>query len=347
LNYDIADAWLESLINWRPETGICDEAHTCRNSRTARFQATQQIIWACNRRYLLTGTPVVNKPLDLVALIIFLGKLKSVFGGYWAFVHRYCDAHHNGYGWDMSGAANLNELHEKLYAEKIMLRRMKHEVLTLPQKTRSIARIDIDATDLTEYAKCERELAAEIAANPNLLRDTSFQCLSEVRHAVGLCKVRAAITRIEDILANDQKLVVFAHHRAVREEIAKNFPDAVVLNTETKDRDAQVELFQTSPEHRLFVTSPRIGGLGITLTAASAVLIVEFDFTSAVMLQSEDRVHRLGQSHHVSVEYLYANKTVDGFMLSLINRKQKIFDQACDGLADPDYLLRLSKKGTK
>jgi hypothetical protein len=90
--------------------------------------------------------------------------------------------------------------------------------------------------------------------------------------------------------------------------------------------------------------SPRIGGLGITLTAASFVLIVEFDFTSAIMLQCEDRVHRFGQTRHVSVEYLYANKTVDGFMLALINRKQRIFDQACDGLADPEFLLRLSKK---
>jgi len=94
----------------------------------------------------------------------------------------------------------------------------------------------------------------------------------------------------------------------------------------------------------LFVTSPRIGGIGITLTAASAVLIAEFDFTSAIMLQSEDRVHRLGQTRHVTVKYLYANKTVDGFMLALINRKQQIFDAACDGLADPQRRGRKLKK---
>jgi SNF2 family DNA or RNA helicase len=63
LNYDVADAWQDYLIAWRPDTGIADEAHTCRNRRTARCRATLQIIWACNRRYLLTGTPIVNKPL--------------------------------------------------------------------------------------------------------------------------------------------------------------------------------------------------------------------------------------------------------------------------------------------
>lgn len=121
----------------------------------------------------------------------------------------------------------------------------------------------------------------------------------------------------------------------IAQSVKTAFPNAIVLNAETKDRAAQVALFQTSPEHRLFITSPRIGGLGITLTAAS------------VMLQGEDRVHRLGQTRHVTVEYLYANKTVDNFILALINRKQQIFDQACDDLADADYLLRLSKKGTR
>jgi SWI/SNF-related matrix-associated actin-dependent regulator of chromatin subfamily A-like protein 1 len=145
------------------------------------------------------------------------------------------------------------------------------------------------------------------------------------------------------MVADGYKAVVFAHHRSVREAIAMTFPNAIVMNAETTDRDARVELFQTSSEHRVFVTSPRIGGLGITLTAASHVLIVEFDFTAAVMLQAEDRVHRLGQEQPVKVEYLYADKTVDGFMLSIINRKQQIFDAACDGPANPENLLRLSK----
>jgi SWI/SNF-related matrix-associated actin-dependent regulator 1 of chromatin subfamily A len=345
LNYEIADAWQDSLIAWRPDTVIADEAHICRNRRTTRFQATLKIIWAADRRYLLTGTPIVNKPLDMVALVNFLGKLNNTFGGWQAFVERYCDGHHNAYGWVLDGASNLNELHEKLYAGKIMLRRMKHEVLTLPQKTRSVRRLTIDPADLTEYVKCEAELAADIMKHPLLLKDTSFQCLSKIRQAVGLCKIKPAIARIEENLNSwpDEKLLVFAHHKAVREAIAKAFPYAVVLNVETKDRDAQVNLFQASPKHRLFITSPRIGGLGITLTAASRVLFVEFDFSSPVMLQAEDRAHRLGQTRHVSIEYLYANATVDGFMLTLINRKQKIFDQACDGLADPDYLLRLSR----
>jgi SWI/SNF-related matrix-associated actin-dependent regulator of chromatin subfamily A-like protein 1 len=345
LNYDIADAWREYLIAWRPDTCIADEAHVCRNRQTARFQATLQIVWACNRRYLLTGTPIVNRPLDLVALINMLGKLKSVFGGWKSFVDRYCDPQKTQWCYDASGASNLDELHEILYREKIMLRRTKHEVLSLPQKTRTIVRVTVDPANLHKYVKAEQALAEEIKANPSLLRETSFEALAGVRHATGQCKIKPAIARIREILTTDQKLVVFAHQRSVREAIAAIFPAiAIILNAETNARDAQVALFQTSPAHRLFITSPHIGGLGITLTAASAVLIVEFDFTSAIMLQAEDRAHRLGQLHPVAVEYLYANATVDGFMLAMINRKQQIFDQTCDGLADPGYLLRLSKE---
>jgi SWI/SNF-related matrix-associated actin-dependent regulator of chromatin subfamily A-like protein 1 len=131
LNYDIADAWREYLVAWRPNTCIADEAHVCRNRRTTRFQATLQIIWACYWRRLLTGTPIVNQPLDLVALINMLGKLNSVFGGWKAFVDRYCGAQQTQWCYDTSGASNLNELHEILYREKNMLRRMKREVLTL------------------------------------------------------------------------------------------------------------------------------------------------------------------------------------------------------------------------
>jgi SWI/SNF-related matrix-associated actin-dependent regulator 1 of chromatin subfamily A len=347
LNYDIAAVWSETLISWEPDTCIADEAHVCRNRRTARFHATREIVWACERRYLLTGTPIVNRPLDILALINLLGKLNSVFGGWKAFVDRYCDAFQSEWCYDTSGASNLDELHEKLYAEKIMLRRMKHQVLQLPQKTRTITRITVDAADLEIYAKAEQALAEDIKANPDLLRETSFECLAGVRQAVGQCKIKPAIARIKEVLAADpnQKLVVFAHHRSVREAIASAFPKiAIVLDTETRDRDAAVNLFQSSSEYRLFITSPRIGGLGITLIAASKVLIVEFDFTSAIMLQAEDRTHRIGQKRDVAVDYLYANKTVDGFMLEIINRKQRIFDQACDGLADPDYLLKLSKK---
>jgi SWI/SNF-related matrix-associated actin-dependent regulator 1 of chromatin subfamily A len=324
VNYDIVEAWCQKLIDWRPETCIADEAHTCRNRKTARFQAALQIVWACDRRYLLTGTPIVNKPLDLVALINMLGKLKNVFGGWWNFVNRYCAACEGEYGLDVSGSSNLVELHEILQRENIMMRRMKAEVLTLPHKTRSISRVTINPADLEEYVRAEQSLIEEIKQNPKLLGDTSFQCLAGVRHAVGQCKIKSAIKRATEILETGQKLVIFAHHRSVRSEIAKAFPDAIMMNAETTDRDACVELFQTSVEHRMFITSPRIGGLGITLTAANIVLIVEFDFTAAVMLQAEDRVHRLGQTRSVIVEYLYADKTVDGFMLALINHKQRI-----------------------
>jgi SWI/SNF-related matrix-associated actin-dependent regulator 1 of chromatin subfamily A len=228
----VAEAWAPSIAwpgpgrfgepdrhDWRPETSIVDEAHVCRNRRTARFQAVLQIVWVCNGRYLLTGTPIFNKPLDLVALINMLGKLKSVFGGWRSFVDRYCDGHETEWCYDTSGSSNLDELHKILQRENIMLRRMKHEVLKLPQKTRSISRITIDPADIAEYEVAEQALANEIKQNPKLLRDT-FQCLAGIRHAVGQCKVKAAIARASEILRDGQKLVVFGHHRSVRQAIA-------------------------------------------------------------------------------------------------------------------------------
>jgi SWI/SNF-related matrix-associated actin-dependent regulator of chromatin subfamily A-like protein 1 len=291
----------------------------------------------------LTGTPIVNRPADLLGLLISLGKLKAIFGSWHHFVTRYCNGYRDAFGWNIDGAAHLDELHEILFRHNIMRRCRKDDVLDLPEKTREIRRVTLNPAELDNYSIIEARLRDVIRHKPAVLRDTTFEFLSHIRQAVGLCKVRPAIERLRELLTQtNDKVLVFAHHRAVREALAEAFPDALVLNTEAKDRIALVKEFQTG-NARVFITSPRIGGVGITLTAATRVLFAEFDFTAAVHLQAEDRVHRIGQTRPVHVEYLYANATIDGFLLALINRKISIFGQIADGLDDPDYLTRIAR----
>ena len=82
----------------------------------------------------------------------------------------------------------------------------------------------------------------------------------------------------------------------------------------------------------------------MTLTAARTVLTVELDFNAARHLQAEDRAYRIGQTGDVDAHYLYANGTVDGFLAAHINRKDRIFGEAFDGLTEPDYLLNIGRK---
>lgn len=348
VNFEIAGAHAAKLIAAKPCTAIIDEAHELRNRKSKRFEAAGEIIYSCARRYLLTGTPVYNRPADILALLQLLGKLNVAFGGFYNFVERYCDAHEGEYGLDYSGASNLDELHAKLSAKNIMMRRKKADVLSLPEKRREVVRVAIDPKHTANYDECEKHLAAAIAKNPKLLKATEFKFLSRVRQATGVCKIEAAAAWIADFLAapDNGKLIVFAHHVVVRRELARRFTsDAINMETATT-RPARAKLvteFQTGPQ-RIFLTSPRIGGTGLTLTSAATVLFVELDLTAAALLQAEDRAHRIGQSHAVRAVYLYADKTVDGFMLALINRKSKIFNEAIEGLDDGAYLLRLAAR---
>lgn len=177
LNYDIAPAWRESLIAWRPDTCICDEAHVCRNTYNT---ISSDIADRLDCRSPLYFDRDANRQLSPRSCRAhnFSRRIEKRFRQLACFRQPLLRRASNTMVFRYAGASNLDELHQKLYAEKIMMRRMKHEVLTLPQKTRSIIRITIDPADLTQYQKWEQALAAEIAANPSLLRDTSFQCLS-------------------------------------------------------------------------------------------------------------------------------------------------------------------------
>ncbi len=351
INFDILTAHANRLIAAKAGTIIVDEAHELRNRNSKRFSSALKIVYSCERRYLLTGTPIYNRPADMLALLQLLGKLNSDFGGFLEFVERYCSARDTPFGLDYSGASNLDELHDLLYKKKIMMRRKKAAVLALTEKHREVIRVTIDPTHLHSYEECEKDLAAAIIKNPELLELKRFDFLSHIRQAVGLCKIEAAAVWLEKFLAssNDGKIIVFAHHAAVRQELTRRFAgDVVALSADisAQERAKRVQEFQSGTK-RIFLTSPRIGGTGLTLTAASTVLFVELDWTAAAMLRAEDRAYRIGQTRDVRVIYLFADDTIDGFILSLINRKTKIFNKTIKGLCDQTYLLRLAVKHKK
>jgi SWI/SNF-related matrix-associated actin-dependent regulator 1 of chromatin subfamily A len=108
---------------------------------------------------------------------------------------------------------------------------------------------------------------------------------------------------------------------------------AVALDGRTQEADRQgaVERFQQDRGVRLFLGSIRAAGMGITLTAASTVVFVELDWTPAMMMQSEDRLHRIGQHSPVLVQHLVIDGSIDSKMAHILIDKQAVMDAALDG----------------
>jgi SWI/SNF-related matrix-associated actin-dependent regulator 1 of chromatin subfamily A len=341
---------------------VVDEAHWIKNQRAARSKTVHAIGAKASRRVLLTGTPISNRPIELFSLLKLADPEHwdaGPKGGFFRFARRYADAHHNGYGWDFSGAANLPELQNKLRAT-CMVRRLKSEVLTeLPAKRRQIVDVDCNGASRAvaaeraawdrqeeemnglraqvELAKAGSEVEYETAVrNLQSAAQAAFTEIARLRHDTAVAKVPKVLEHIQLALEDDDtaKIVVFAHHHDVISALRDGLAEfgAVELTGETKleDRQAAVDRFQTDPTCRVFVGSITAAGVGITLTASSHVVFAELDWVPGNISQAEDRCHRIGQQNSVLVQHLVLDGSLDGRMARILVAKQRIADAGLD-----------------
>ena len=141
INYDIVPSWVNAIKTLIPRIIILDEAHYIKNSKAKRTRAIKQICKGVSHILTLTGTPIVNRPIEMFNAINLVAP--KIFPSLWKYAHRYCNARHNGFGWDFNGASNTQELHEKL-TKTVMIRRLKKDVLKeLPEKQRTVVPIPI------------------------------------------------------------------------------------------------------------------------------------------------------------------------------------------------------------
>lgn len=340
---------------------IVDEAHYAKNPAAKRSKAVYEIAARSKRKLFLTGTPVLNKPIELHPIVAACDKDR--FGNFWHFAHRYCGAHkeprYTPRGvisvWNVDGATNLEELQERLRAS-IMVRRLKKDVYKeLPPKRRSLVHLDVAFTEgerIKEYlyaleaAESEAELAAaegnyeEWSAAVKKLKyeqQVAFTDMSEYRHKMALAKTPAAIEYVKTLLESGvEKIIFFAHHKDVMEAVCKELTASgiqnVAVNGDVKpeERQVAVDRFQNDAVVRVFVGGIMAAGVGLTLTAASHVVFLELDWVPANVTQAEDRAHRIGQTDTVFIHQLIIDNTLDAHMVKKVVAKQEIADKALD-----------------
>ena len=372
INYEQVAKFRAEIDATRWDMLVCDESHYLKNpkaQRTAiilgkwdRDPALKIDPIKARRRIFLTGTPILNRPKELWTLVHALDP--EGLGKNWKGFHtRYCAGHrdHRGY-WDISGASNLDELQGRLRGS-IMVRRLKSEVLTeLPAKRRQIIAFQAESAEAKAAIAAEDKFVRETEASLNKLKaevealsadeaseaykdataklrqaqQTAFTETSRVRHAVALAKVPQVIEHLRDVLEDsDAKLVVFAHHHDVTDQIAYALSqDTTVLKADgrdsIKDRDAAVQLFQNMPDYRVIVCGIMAMGVGHTLTASSHVVFAELDWVPGNLQQAEDRCHRIGQRDSVLVQHLVLDGSMDARMAQMLVEKMGVITQAVD-----------------
>ncbi|HZS43369.1 MAG TPA: DEAD/DEAH box helicase [Candidatus Paceibacterota bacterium] len=338
INYDILRKHEFAIrsINW--DLLICDECHYLKNYKAAR---TRQVLGGgkggdriepipAKRKIFLTGTPIVNRPIELWPLLKSLEP--NGLGRNWKYyVSRYCDAHHNGFALDVSGASNLEELQQKLRSS-IMIRRLKKDVLAdLPPKRRQIIVLASDGLD--EIIEREKKAYEAFEQAELESKTAAFSVLANLRHDTAKAKIPFVLEHIEQTLDETDKLVVMCHHHDVVDAIAQKFSGQCVTvdgRTAAEDRQIAVDKFQNDKSCRLFVGTIKAAGVGLTLTAASTVIFAELDWVPGNVTQAEDRLHRIGQTNPVLVQHLVLDKSLDARMVEIIVEKQANIEQALD-----------------
>jgi SWI/SNF-related matrix-associated actin-dependent regulator of chromatin subfamily A-like protein 1 len=340
INYEIVHAHRVRLALRKPKALVLDESHYVKNPRAKRTQAVRRLAEALPTdalRLALTGTPVMNHPDELIAQLRILGRL-SEFGSGARFSRRF------------QGAGAEERIHWHL-RRTCFVRRLKADVLPqLPAKRQVVLPVALDnereyrlAQDdviawLREQPLDLSEVEAKVAA---ALRAERLAQLNALKRLAAKGKASAALAWIEDFLASDEPLVVFAGNREVQELVLDRFPHALhVLGRDSMlQREHAVSAFQDPAGPQLMVCATRVGGQGITLTRASNVAFLDLEWTPAMHDQAEDRCHRIGQHDAVTAWYLLAAETIDETMIELISRKRGIVGAVTDGRRDESEAL--------
>lgn len=301
---------------------IIDESHRVKDPSAQQTIFAKGITSGKPYIVLLSGTPVVNHPRDLVAQLSIMERLTE-FGGRGKFLADYGEKD-----------SDLSRLSELLY-ERCMIRREKKAVLTdLPDKTRVDLYVDISNRE--EYTVAENDLKKYLeeyteCTDVEIRRKMRMKALVKfmtLRSLSAKGKVRQAVDFISNHLANDRPLVVFCSYHEIVDELKKHFPKAVSITGRESlvEKQAAVDSFQAG-RAKLAICSIKAAGVGLTLTASSSVAFVEFPWTYADCCQCEDRCHRIGQKANVTCYYLLGERTIDHKLYQIIHEKKSIANQ--------------------
>lgn len=374
INYEIMEKFANEIRNTEWDLFVADEVHYCKNYKSKRTvftlggtltlkdqktKKTTEITVPrikATRNILLTGTPILNRPVELWPLVNFLDP--SRFNKFMPFAKRYCNAHSNGFGLDVTGSSNLEELQKELRS-RFMIRRLKKDVMTeLPKKMRQIIEIgeekELVSREMKEAQSRFQEIEAlvvaleiskassnkqDYVAAVEALKDgyaAMFKEIAKIRHEIAERKVKYVVDHLVNIVESGNKVICFTHHIDISdlifEELQKQGINAVVAHSKkTMDqREEAVNKFQTDDKCMVFVGTMRACGVGITLTAASHVVFAEIDWVPAVISQAEDRSHRYGQLNSVLVQHIVFEGSLDAYMVSKVVSKQEVIDAALD-----------------
>ena len=333
INYDIIKNFHDpkkktdsQIINSNFDLVIVDEAHYIKNGSAQRTKLINDIVKKVDRLWLLSGTPMTSRPMDYFNLLSLVDS--PVAKNWMAYAIRYCSGYQFNAGgrkiWNVTGSSNLEELRDR--TSGTILRRLKEDVLDLPDKIITPVYLRLQSKN---YEEVMGEYYDWYDKNPNESKSLTVQFtkLTKVRQIIADEKINQTIELAENIIDQGKKVIIFCNFTDSLNKIADHFGKiSVKLNgsMSNPNRQHSVDEFQNNEKVKVFVSNLKAGGVGITLTAAEAVIFNDISFVPSDMAQGEDRAYRYGQKSNVLVYYPIFENSVEAIIYDIVNAKKQV-----------------------
>lgn len=338
INYEAVAAELASLralLRFKRIALVLDESHRIKTPTARVTLAVHALRTDAAKRFIMTGTPVANKPEDLWAQYFFLDDGASLGGNFEAFQRRFCPPE--------GGYTQVNELRERLGS--LSLRREKEGTIQLPSKTITRVSVHLAGEQLRMYEEMRNSLAlwirdlsgAEILARAdNIL--TRLVRLAQLASNPGLidshysetpAKFEALDRVLPAYLDNfSEKAIIWTSFvpniRTLQERFSQHNPVCLHGEMDGPSRDKAVSSFKHDENARLLIANPAAAREGLTLTQARTAIYIDRTFNLVDFLQSQDRIHRLSQNKPCEIILLTAERTIDEFIDFSISQKHRL-----------------------
>jgi len=333
------------IVEFNPDLIILDEAHYVKNHKSIRGKILKDISkrFKTERVWLLTGTPIANRPMDYFNLLSIIDS--PVTNNWVHYAKTYCEGMRFKKGgkfiWVTNGASNLEELSSK--TKRTILRRKKEHVLDLPEKLITPVYLELENVDgyknvWNEYME-QRKLDGK-KGNP--AKDLVEMTL--LRTFIAMETVPYTIEKTEEALESNKKTIIFCNFNDEMDSFINHFGDKCVCvrggMSDAKKQHA-VDRFQEDDSCMVFVGQIKAAGVGLTLTKAEIVIMNSLDWVPGTHEQAEDRAYRIGQKETVNIYYMLIDDTIDTLVWNILNEKKKVIGTI---MGETDIITEFFKK---
>lgn len=335
-------AFVIPLLKMEWDLVIVDESTRFKSPKAKRTKALHKL--RAKRRLILTGTPITNTAEDAWAQFEFIQP--GLLGSYWHFLDNYLVR--DPWTRQITGLKPGMEKELRTRIESRSYRVLKSEVLDLPPKVYVDRRVQLAGEQLKAYEQMKRDLVIAIANMPHVTAANILtQLLRLTQITAGFVGGRgnevwipdnAKTTELDALVleeARHEQIVIVGVYQYELKMLALRYSGHTLADadslpiiygpTPNAQRDLFIREFQQGGRRLLFVQS-RTGGIGINLTASQIAAFYTRSWSLEEWLQTQDRLHRIGQTGTVTILPFIAEKTVDEDIAAALAEKQELSD---------------------